>query len=239
MLLDFPGGVKCSYSPSMCEENDFSKYKDEIYKVHEAIKDFKYVGVRESNAKRMIELFGKDKPIEVVLDPVFLFDMKEWIKLLEIETTEEGYVLVYCLGLLSDEIIECIQKISVNKKVFFVVVNRLNECHKEWNKVVNVDPIDFVRLVYGADYIVCDSFHMVAFSIIFRKQFSVFTCHRREFKSNMDRITNLLERVHLEKRFDNAFSVDEYIDYSQYNDCIEEEIKKSKDFLSNLVGAFK
>lgn len=223
MLLDFNNGKKYSYSPSMCESKDFYKYKNEIKKISNIISTYKYVGVREESAKKMLLKFAPQIDISVILDPVFLFSSDEWLDLCGLSSKDENYILVYMLGKLSDEFIDFVNDISFENKIIFIVTNT-KECPSNWIKIKNVTPAKFIELVSSAAFIVGDSFHMVSFSIIFRKQFAVFKCYRDDFEPNMERVTDLLERFELLNRYNNYNCADTIINYdlleNRINCCI-------------------
>ena len=63
--------------------------------------------------------------------------------------------------------------------------------------ILEAGPSDFLELILNAKYVITDSFHATAFSIIFHKQF--FVLNRELGNSQMlSRITTLLEYFHLE-----------------------------------------
>lgn len=89
----------------------------------------------------------------------------------------------------------------------------------------------------NADFVVTDSFHGMVFSIIFEKEFVVIGNHSR----GLDRFVSLLGVLGLDERL--VFDVKnlegkeiEKIDYSRVNSILENEKKKSIEF---LMGGFE
>ena len=96
-------------------------------------------------------------------------------------------------------------------------------------------PQDFLSLFANADFVVTNSFHGLAFSINFNRNFVIVP--RKEFNS---RLENLLRLTGLESRM--AFSEDdavkaskEEIDYDKVNFIIDEERKKVEKFVVNCI----
>ena len=238
MLLSFNKGHKCSYSPSMCEEGDYAKYETEIKKISNAIREFDAVGVREENSKRMLERAGCDTKINVVLDPVFLLDEDEWKLLLDLKCKFNRYVLVYCLGSLTSEIINCVNNVKGDREVRYIHSQERKHYPSDWKRVNYVDPREYLSMIMGADYVIGDSFHMVAFSIIFKKQFFVFHSVRKAFAPNMDRVTDLLFRMGLLEQYNNTDSQKKLIDYCIFEDMIKKNIDDSLKHLLDILDIF-
>jgi predicted ATP-binding protein involved in virulence len=94
------------------------------------------------------------------------------------------------------------------------------------------------KIIKNATYIVTTSFHSVAFSIIYRKQF---TCIVDKTKG-MHRIGSLLEKLNLKDRM--LLNSDELnvtnlplpeIDYAQIERLLNAEREKSFEFLFNSI----
>lgn len=117
--------------------------------------------------------------------------------------------------------------------------------HAPLNSVKRIlaDPIDFLCLINNAEYILTDSFHGVALSINFGKQFATF----KRFKDNdpicqNSRIYNILEKTHLENRLITtetpmSFFTKEITDYELADGLLTEERKSSLDYLKNAINA--
>ena len=71
------------------------------------------------------------------------------------------------------------------------------------NNYYNIEapkPEDLLKYLKEATYICTDSFHIMVFSIIFNKQFTVFNKHNsKEFSSQNGRLTELLDRLKIKK----------------------------------------
>ncbi len=90
----------------------------------------------------------------------------------------------------------------------------------------------------NADFVITDSFHGMVFSIIFEKEFVVIGNSKR----GIDRFISLLSLLKLENRL--IFDLKDLekkdlkpIDYSRVNIVLDNEKKKSKDFLLGALNA--
>lgn len=166
-FLDFvEKGGKTSYAASV------GTYLPEMKeRYQEYLKDFKYLSVRENSTA---ELFQRELGIgaEVMPDPVFLHSEQEWRKLLGIkEKRKDKYVLVYSL-IENKELYEIAKRVAKDQGwKIFVITKVLFPGGKADRFFRNVGPKEFVELISGAEYVVTNSFHGTAFSLIFQKQF--------------------------------------------------------------------
>ena len=115
-------------------------------------------------------------------------------------------------------------------------------CHY-WN-IFDVDyvyryqsPANFLWLLDNASFVVTNSFHGVAFSINFEKQFLV--CKRKKYNIRLDSILEILDlkdRYVGESNFsDESIAINE-IDYDHINALKDKYVKSSIEFLSNAIG---
>ena len=97
----------------------------------------------------------------------------------------------------------------------------------------HASPMDFVRLIAGADYVVSNSFHATAFSLIYRKDFCVAA---RTDHSN-SRMLSLLKDFGLESRYAGSFSKElcTKTDYSAVLPVLTAKTETSKQFLKDNI----
>ncbi len=167
-FLDFVKDKRCiSYAASFGKEKiDLDLEK----KLPQLLKKYAYVLVREDSAKRIVQKCGKE-PVEQVLDPTFLLNKEEWEDLADKKNKYNNYVLVYQLH---------------NNKAFNKYAKKFAKVHNK--KLLRLSPsiyhksrggkliylpnqYEFLSYFKNADYILTDSFHATAFSIIFNKKF--------------------------------------------------------------------
>ena len=161
---------------------------------------FNKISVREQSSKNLIESVV-EKPVQVVCDPVFLLSREKWIKSMQLKAPEGKYILCYFLGD-NPEYQETAKKLQeiLNIKVKVIPTNIFGySLGFETQKTVG--PKDWLSLLYGAEFVLTDSFHATAFSIIFNKSFYVLKRFSDTSpKSQNSRIYHLLNMTGLEDR---------------------------------------
>lgn len=87
--------------------------------------------------------------------------------------------------------------------------------------MIQCGPFDFVRAISGAEYVVTDSFHGVAFSVNFKKQFLALARFKdADETSENSRVLSLLEILELKNRWrnwDTELGKEIYISESEYD----------------------
>lgn len=210
---------------------DFGKYVNKI----------RYLSIREEKGAEIIkEITGRDA--EVVLDPSLLLDKDEWLEKIEDKkpvSPKEKYIFLYILGD-NEEHVEYAKQVSKITGLKLIAIETKYGKVKDL-ELIPADPFDFVELVNNASYVLTDSFHGLAFSINLEKQFAVFKRFRDdEKKSQNSRIYNLLKKTNLEDRLilsdeSVSFLSDNIIDYNSVKPLLEEERKRSLEFLSSSI----
>ena len=90
----------------------------------------------------------------------------------------------------------------------------------------------FISLIYNSKFIISNSFHALAFSLIFEKEFLVFN---RAEKINT-RMRDLLQLVNLSSRLISSKpSATETIDYQGVKEILGRKTMESKAFLQNAL----
>lgn len=176
-FLDFvpdEHGRKYSYAASFGFDTIPDELKEEYYvRLH----GFDRISVRETSAARIIkELVGKNTVIS--LDPTLLLNGEQWIHL-STKIKEHDYILVYY--------VEATEKVKVyarqlaqrtGYRIICVHSNRSAKsllCVGKSNRGIHVKSTcsveDYLGLFQNAKYVLTNSFHGTAFSILFHKQF--------------------------------------------------------------------
>ena len=217
---------KISYAASFAVES----IPDNLKRfVKEGVTNIDYISVRETTGLKILKQLGIDKGIQV-LDPVFLLNKNEWEKLVSKQLKlDSKFILIYDF-----------ENLSAIKKIAFELKRKYGWKIITINKNINyadknfflAGPQEFLYLIKNAEFVLTNSFHALAFSIIFEKQFLVFN---RKEKINT-RMLDLLKLFNLEKRyFKNTFNFDEKIDYNIVKPVMENHIKRSEKFLKKAL----
>lgn len=183
---------KVAYAPSITEAMN----PQQVDKIKNRIKDFKALSMRErQSAETYTQLLGRK--VKNVLDPVFLLDQEDWLKIEEKpEGIEKPFILSY--GLVSDPLFkDCISELKKKYKGIKHVDLQVRPFNKYNAEICTnrFSPENFVWLFRNAEYTCTSSFHGTCFSIIFNKNFMSVPARDRSL-----RIENIVEIVGLEDR---------------------------------------
>ncbi len=220
---------KIAYAPSFGYKTIPIEKKKYITKL---LNRFDHLSAREISGCNIIkELISKDIPN--VLDPVFLLDNSEFKKIEKpLKLKYKKFILCYSLVGMKKQISLAIKiKELTGLPIVLIKHNSLLPI-KYVDKIVRyAGPCEFVWLFRNAEYVVTDSFHGTAFSLVFKKNFFSTIA----FPEKAERIIGILTEIELENRIiDNpkVINIDNLvIDYSIPNIKLENKIKLSKEYL--------
>lgn len=197
-LLSFarPGKEKFSYAASVGVSDATDSY---IKGLANAINDYKMITIRESLYQERLQAY-LGRRVGVVLDPTLLVEKEHWDIVSQNGIRIHNYVFAYFLG---DDIYarravgdfgrrHGLQVVSIPHAARF---SKYDFGYAD-KYLYSAAPEDFVSLIKHADYIFTDSFHCVAFSCIYQKDFFFF---ERKGNENMSgRIIELARLFHAE-----------------------------------------
>jgi len=179
-----------SYAASMgvLPDNDSDKEK-----VKELVSHLEKISVREEGLRQLLLSIGYSD-VTLSLDPTLLLNSEQWDKHLPTKAyTGEKYVLVYVFGNTPFDLRE-IKKFAKEKGLKTFILRGYARTKESATNITNVGPLEFIRFIKNAEYIFSASFHGLAFSIIYGKQF--FT----SFNSNAGRAESLLNLLGIKGR---------------------------------------
>lgn len=227
--LDFaPASAKrISYAASFATEEVADEYRPFVCKM---LQNFDAVSIRERCSLPLLESLGRADGV-AVCDPVFLLTRKQWETVLPQNQSHEEYLLVYDTEF-SPKVKEIAKRIAKEKnlKIYNVSASRIGYADKDlWAS----SPIDFVQLIRDASYVVSNSFHASAFSIIFERDF----CVINRSEGINERMKSLLSNYKLEERLVAGYSEKllNPVDYQQVRPQVLKDIEYSKGFLNQSL----
>lgn len=229
--LDFAplGTIRASYAASFATEDIDEEWKFQVKKWLTALD---YISVRESSGVEIANNLDIDNVVQV-LDPVFLLNVAQWQKIEKNLDISEPYILLYDFDC-SKEISEYTKKIAERYgwKIYSILPNDC--CHRCFSQE---GPNAFLWLIHHAEFVISNSFHATAFSLIFQKQFVVFKRH----ESINTRMQDLISCVNLENRLIvNQSNIDlEEINYLTVNAILKEKIDESKAYIDYVLSGVK
>ena len=161
-----------------------------------------------------------------------LLSAKEWDEVSKKpeQLKTDRYILNYFLGELSEERKKEIQRIADENNC--EVINILDKN----SPFYETGPSEFLYLEKNAFLICTDSFHSSVFAILYNKPFIVFDREENIVKMN-SRLETLLSKFKLENRWYKGHITDELlkVDYTEAYKILENERKKSEDFLKRAL----
>ena len=195
----------------------------------------------ESGAEIISELTGRN--VQTVLDPVFLLSQEEWRTKAEKANIKGKYILGYYIGDVAGmrPFADRLRKQYGMSVV--VIYKNLRDLFYRTIERYDAGPCDFLGLIMDAELIVTNSFHAVAFSIIFEKKFWFFEDIDNPVSAK-GRVYNILDLVGIRNRIINTDMMDidnpdKEIDYNEVRVRLTAEIQKSKQYLLNAFGLEK
>ncbi len=182
---------------------------------------YRSICVREKSGVRIIESMGLQA--SQVLDPVFLL-RDQWRRFVRLPRNQKKYCLVYALidypKSEDKHIAEYARAHQLEVRI--VPFNRRN-CLNGYIGEFDAGPVEFLNLIANAEFVFTNSFHGMAFSILFEKQFRLLSAVSEEGNKKRDRLNDLLKQCGITTLF-----TENSIKYSDVNKKLDALIGQSK-----------
>ena len=228
--LDFAPStaLTMSYAASLAMDYIPDNLKDEL---RLRIGKLDHISVREFDAIQQLHDIGIARAVHV-LDPVFLLEKIEWEKMAG-PAPKGRYILIFCFD--NENIgLDIAKKIAAIKNCPIYAANSAPLRGVDKN-LGFASPKEFLGLIRGAEYVVTNSFHAVAFALIFSVEFLAFG---RTEKMN-SRITNLLRSLELQEWYLPGADFDPRklpsVNYHEAGKRIDALKERSKHFIENAL----
>lgn len=241
-FLDFAPDdkLRISYAASFGKDYFINSGQD-MQEIKRLINRFHAISVRESSGIEICKnLFNVNA--ERLLDPCLLLNQSDYEQVIEYSDRQKGVPKSLTQYLLDSTPwkMELVQRISNKYKIEINNIYKKSNTQFSFRKPkIALNQFKFKSFAYwlngfkNAEFIVTDSFHGVAFSILYNKQFICIGNIQRglsRMKSLLD-LFNLPSRLILENEpIDNIINLEE-IDYAEINKILNEERLKSINFL--------
>lgn len=228
--LDFApeNSVKASYAASFATEDIQEEWKT---KVKKWISGLDAISVRESSGVEIVKCMGIESAVQV-LDPVFLLDDSQWSAIEKQVVGTEKYLLLYDFDK-NPELLAFSKSIAQKNgwKVYSVLYRE--NCDRCFDQE---GPQAFINLIHHAEFVVSNSFHATAFSIIFERPFAVF--------NRTEKINTRMRDLVFELGVDDRIALDAnwnptQMDYTQVRKRLQTAIEFSKSYISNVTKRSK
>lgn len=230
LLMNIDPNKRVSYSASFGIDVLPDIYQDAV---KEEVSKFKAISTREDKGKEIIKkLTGRDD-VEVLIDPTMLLTTDEWDKLIAkpVQLQSNKYILTYFLGKLSENRKKEIERIANENSC--EIINLMDKR----SKFHECNPSEFLYLEKNAFLVCTDSFHSSVFAFLYNTPFVIFEREDSTKKMN-SRIDTLLTKFNIKNRVFDGKITEKNLknDYSEGYKILEEERKKSNEFLRNALN---
>lgn len=217
---------RIAYAPSMgiidIREEDKSF-------IREALTHFSSLSTRETTLRDALLPFT-DKEITTVLDPVFLPDKAFWEKQVQARKIQERYLLYYSL-IPTTVALNHAKKLAQEKGLKLIeIAAHVRYFRQIPNIIQTADALEFLSLIYHADYVVSTSFHGTAFSVVFEKEFCVVGQGKLS-----GRVLSLLGQLGIPERYTDNPSKLGKINYEHVREHLTKLQKRSRTYLSEAI----
>lgn len=227
-LLDFVknGNKKLSYSASFGISDFQGDYEQEILFKH-FIKQFDAISVREDDGINILKELGINEATHL-LDGAFLIPKEKLNEMTKEFVSNEKYIACFVLPYFKKQkwyknlVLKISEKLNLPVKYF------------DFNKTTPVE--QWLAFIKNSEFVVTDSFHGFAFSLIFNRPFvQVKNAKAQSRFESMFRLLNIEDnsvskedKINFEKIFIKR-------DWEQINKKIEEEVLKAEQWMKNAL----
>lgn len=228
--LDFGSSKvkRISYAASFATPDIVAEYKNFV---REELKNFDYISIRERKSLKLLKSLGVTTGV-TVCDPVFLINKNEWTNFAHsVNCIGQKYLLVYLTdksGVIKNIALEI--KKYTGWKIFAI------GCHSDWadKNFTYADPVEFVSFINGSEFVISNSFHATAFSIILNKKF----CVTKRIESINERMISLLSDYGLTDRLTDKFfpAILENLNFETINQTTDKIVRNSKLWLNKVLS---
>lgn len=203
--------------------------------------DFDAIALREMKCYDDVRKYAPDKPIANTVDPTFLLSREDYDQFMCTRTLEtEPFIFTYTMPNESQHKVYNAAKL-LSERLGLKVVDASGNPTKVNAKIEDhrvCGPDEFLWYMKHADYVLTNSFHGTAFSIIMEKQFCTIP-----HTQTGNRVTEILNKVGLDRRwvksgFEAVERIMEPIDFVQMREKLETFRRSSADYIKDCIRLY-
>ena len=219
---------KYSYAAS---SGNITSIESDCKYIDKYLNTFNGISVRENDLKEFLKKHFNINT-DLVCDPTLLLSKEEWLKISEEYNIKNEFILVYMLNE-NENMIKFISELIQEKNMKVINIGKnISATNEMIEHAADVSPSQFIYLYNKASYIVTNSFHGTAFSLIFEKKFITFG--NGKLNSRMD---TLLKSFKLGERFinDKSISFNKQMSILEKSTIIDNScsyVERSKEFIN-------
>lgn len=229
-FLSFVSNIedKIAYAPSFGTEGIGEKSKK---KIKEKLKTFKYLSAREAFGKDWIyEMTGRC--VDLLIDPTFLLNKSDWEIVAGKRRVEGEYILLYIMQQ-DMEVYEYAKQLKEKLGIKMVEISRYGYNPGFVDEtIIDVGPQDFLALFRDAAFVCTNSFHGLAYAVIFEKDFCLVPCKR--FRPRINHLLRLFNIVPPEES-ENWKCITPDYDRKAVSEIVAKEREKAIKYLTSSI----
>lgn len=200
----------------------------------ELLSNLTAISVRENNLRTQLQNFCNQK-IDIVVDPTLLVDESIFTRFSSkmYDSISRPYLLVYTIKEFNP-LYEKARELAAKENLRVIEISSTFNLKRYSQKLYDVSVEEFIALFKNAKFILTNSFHGTAFSLILRKDFySV-----RQNIPQDERIENVLTQLNLSHRFLSPDQIHDIppIDYSDFDKHLSKFRNHSREYLLNTIS---
>jgi len=232
-FLDFvtDSSKKNSYAASFGFEEIPHWFKNKYY---DLLHDYNNISVREKSGVNIVKDL-LDRDVDFHIDPVFFLSKNEWMQYADIPNIKDKYILLFTVKK-PDKMLEFARVLSKEKGLELVYINDNPFKQLKAKYLRKVSPSQFLGLIYKAEYVITNSFHGMAYSVIMQKKFFVEINSEGEFNHRIYNMLNLLGLEHCIIKDTNDINCSVKTDYQEVSREVDREKNKAINYLKTVIG---
>ncbi len=219
-------GKRIAYAPSLGSNPDEIP-ANTIESIQTAINRYDSISTREMRGLNFLSKIT-NKPVDVVVDPTLLLNDEDYCNIAYDKLNiQKPYILYYTPREESGYFDKAKELSNLTGLDILVTQEYLEYRDSRIIRRLDCGPREFLTLIKNASYTIGNSFHLLAFSLIFKKEFYLLS-------SGADsRMMNILEPLGLQDRLiiDNAIHILSPIQYSNVEPILANAREKSLNYL--------
>lgn len=169
------------------------------------IAEYSCLSVREKSGVNIIKQLTGRNAVQII-DPVLLLTAGQWRELYQDKTSvkdvPEPYVFFYFLNEPSSYVLDYLDMCIANGYTIVAFASNY-DCLKNRKQIVfkGGSPWNYLKLVDGATEVCSDSYHALAFSLLFHKKMCIFHRNYLHSSDQSERITSIMCKLGIQNRF--------------------------------------
>ncbi len=230
MALDSMRSLKrIAYAPSLVYDSLNEEQGNELRALLESVE---HISCREKYVADIVSKYT-NREVTHVVDPVLLLDPSDYDGITGNRLTEDPYVLIYMPVNNNIKMTEAATKYAASRglKVVELTTKLKASPDSDVISLTHAGMEDFLSAIRYADTVFTNSFHAICFSLLFRREFYVFS---REYNG---KLTDLCGLFGLPGRFfkNDDLSVSDPIDYDTVDGIRRREKERSEAWIVNAL----